>query len=98
VLAIAGYGSKIVKELLPLLPVEECPRRVQLIAAEDRWKEADRVLFCSGLLRARKVLTQTQGEIAESFLVNCGLVMRHCDRMLANMRRRRPGFMPTSSA
>jgi NAD(P)-dependent dehydrogenase (short-subunit alcohol dehydrogenase family) len=98
VLAIAGYGSKIVKELLPLLPVEECPRRVQLIAAEDRWKEADRVLFCSGLLRARKVLTQTQGEIAESFLVNCGLVMRHCDRMLAIKPRVRICVVGSESA
>jgi len=76
-IAIRGAGSAIAQELTALLPPEEEICEVPRGGAMP-WC-ADRYLFCAGLLRPLSMAEQTDCEIAESFLVNAGDVIRACD-------------------
>lgn len=86
-LVITGWGSRIVKELLPMLPVEERAEPA-LLEIVDQPKpglpKADRFLFCSGLLRPVSAAQQTPEEMADSYMVNLGLVIRGCELILAH--------------
>lgn len=79
-LVITGWGSAIVQALLPTLPVEEVPERADCY---DVRFDAERYLFCAGVLRSKPIAEQTQVEIAETFMVNCGAVIQACDAILA---------------
>ena len=86
-IAIRGANSKIVEALLGLLPVDELVYRI------DRRRpapfDADRYLFCQGLLSPKRIVDQDDEAIAESFLVNAGRVIQECDRIFdANERAR----------
>lgn len=87
-LIVTGWGSTIVKALLPMLPGEEKAER-----AEAGWQDfptdAQRYLFCAGLLRPKATAYQLDAEMAETFLVNCGDVIRACDRVLAENSKAR---------
>lgn len=74
-----GWGSTIVQALLPLLPEGEKSRRAVYY---DVPLKADRYLFCAGVLRARKIATQSDSELTETFLVNCASVIQACDRII----------------
>jgi NAD(P)-dependent dehydrogenase (short-subunit alcohol dehydrogenase family) len=79
-LAVTGYNSRIVQELLPLLPEGE-----ELVAISDRgavMEEARRFLFCAGVLRPARLTSQTEDEAAETMEVNCFRPIRLCEHIL----------------
>lgn len=78
-LIVTGWGSAIVKALLPMLPVEERPVRAD---AYDVPLDGDRYLFCAGLIRPKVIADQSEHEIAETFMANAGAVMQACDRII----------------
>lgn len=79
-IAIRGAGSVIVQRLAALLPKGEC------IVKVDRWEappmDALRYLFCQGLIKPKRITEQTDNEIAESFLVNAGRIIKECDQII----------------
>jgi NAD(P)-dependent dehydrogenase (short-subunit alcohol dehydrogenase family) len=81
-IAIRGAGSKIVSELLPLLPPEEEVVRVPRLG--DMPNCAERYLFCAGLLRPKRGVDQTADEIEESFAVNLWRVTDDIERIMAS--------------
>jgi NAD(P)-dependent dehydrogenase (short-subunit alcohol dehydrogenase family) len=79
-LAVTGYRSKIVQELIPLLPEGE-----ELVAIADRgavMEEARRFLLCAGVLRPARLTSQTEDEVAETMEVNCFRPIRLCEHIL----------------
>jgi NAD(P)-dependent dehydrogenase (short-subunit alcohol dehydrogenase family) len=79
-LAVTGYNSRIVQELLPLLPEGE-----ELVAISDRgavMEEARRFLLCAGVLRPARLTSQTEDEAAETMEVNCFRPIRLCEHIL----------------
>lgn len=80
-IAIRGAGSRIVSQLVPLLPSDEIPR---CVGRQERMPtDAERYLFCSGLLRAKSVDEQTPTEIEEGNRVNLWQVTDDCERILS---------------
>jgi NAD(P)-dependent dehydrogenase (short-subunit alcohol dehydrogenase family) len=79
-IAIRGAGSAIARELDGLLPPGEEVRRIE--RGEGMPLDAQRYLFCQGLMRPKTLTEQTPAEIAESWLVNFAFVARACDRIL----------------
>ena len=90
-----GFGSAIVKELIPLLPPSERPQRATL---DDIPPNADRYLLCHGLLRPKATGLQTDAELAESFLVNCGTTIRACEMILDGNDKARICIVGSESA
>jgi NAD(P)-dependent dehydrogenase (short-subunit alcohol dehydrogenase family) len=79
-LAVTGYRSKIVEELIPLLPEGE---EVVAIAQKGAvMEEARRFLICAGMLRAARLTSQTTDEAAETMEVNCFRPIRLCEHIL----------------
>lgn len=80
-LGVTGYGSKIVKELIKILPEEENLTRIGWDLSDDI-PECGRYLLCAGVIRPKMLEQQTASEIAES--INCILIgpMRMCDEIL----------------
>lgn len=76
-LAVTGYRSKIVSELIPLLPEGEEVKRL-----DHRTPICTRYLLCAGVLRPKRIVSQTDEEIAETFRVNCSWPIQFCDDML----------------
>jgi NAD(P)-dependent dehydrogenase (short-subunit alcohol dehydrogenase family) len=77
-LAVTGYGSRIVDELRKLLPADEQTLRIDDLAD---WSP-DRYLLCAGILRPLKLHEQTVAQITESMLVNLIRPMQLCDLIL----------------
>jgi NAD(P)-dependent dehydrogenase (short-subunit alcohol dehydrogenase family) len=86
-IAIRGASSVIAQSLVPMLPEGET---VAKIGRHERPPlEADRYLFCQGVINPRSILQQGDVMIAETFMVNAGRVIRDCERILeANDRAR----------
>ena len=86
-IAIRGANSRIAQELMRLLPSDEtvdCTPR-----DKDMPLDADRYLFCQGLLRAKRGQDQAVAEIEESTRVNLWFITDQIDRvMLGNVRAR----------
>jgi NAD(P)-dependent dehydrogenase (short-subunit alcohol dehydrogenase family) len=79
-LAVTGYRSKIVEELIPLLPEGE---KLVAIAQEGPvMEEARRFLICAGMLRPARLTSQTVDEAAETMEVNCFRPIRLCEHIL----------------
>lgn len=76
-LAVTGYRSKIVEELIPLLPEGE-----EVIRLDTASPMCNRYLLCAGVLRPKRITDQSAGEIAETFRVNCSWPIQFCDEML----------------
>jgi|SRR6185503_9143255 len=79
-LAVTGYRSKIIQELIPLLPEGEevvAIARNGLIAEEAR-----RFVLCAGLIRPLRITSQTEAEAAETMEVNCFQPIRLCEHIL----------------
>lgn len=85
-LIVTGWGSAIVRALLPMLPVEEEAKRAD---AFDIPLDGGRYLFCAGVIRPTRAQYQTEAEIEETFAVNCASVIRACDRIIESNRRAR---------
>lgn len=80
-IAIRGAGSEIAKAVIRLLhPNEDF---VAVGRDENIPLDADRYLFCQGLLRGKSLEDQTIEEIDESFWVNCERAVDDCDRLIA---------------
>lgn len=80
-LAITGFNSRIIQELLHMIPDNEETLRFEAASSPP---VADRYIFCHGILRAKATAWQTQAEIAETFLVNAGTTIASCDRILSD--------------
>lgn len=78
-LAIAGYGSKIVSALLPMLPAWECTRGG---SAADLPDDAERYLFCAGYLAGRQVREASPGELASAWTINFTDVVGKIERLI----------------
>lgn len=78
-LIATGWGSAIVRALLPMLPHgEEASRAVASLVPLT----AERYLFCAGVMRPKRLVEQSDDEIAETIQVNTTDVMRACDRLI----------------
>jgi len=72
-----GANSEIAQELSALVGIAIVERGEQMPVYGDRY------LFCAGLIRQKRITDQTEAEIAETFMVNAGSVIKECDRLLA---------------
>jgi NAD(P)-dependent dehydrogenase (short-subunit alcohol dehydrogenase family) len=72
---VRGADSEIAKALGELTTIHAVSRGAEMPIAE-------KYLFCVGLIRQVRISEQTDLEIAETFMVNAGNVMRECDRLL----------------
>lgn len=79
-IAIHGIASRLAQAVLPLLPESE---EVIPVERGANRADADRHLFCRGLLRPATILAQTREEIAESFIANAAQTIAKCDTILA---------------
>lgn len=80
-LAVTGYNSQIVQDLLPLLPEgEEVQHLDDIDAGAERM--IDRYVFCAGLLRPMKIIEQSVDEIRESLDVNLIAPVHSCETIL----------------
>lgn len=91
-LAVTGYGSRIVQELITLLPSGE-----DVIRMDGEPPLCDRYLLCAGVLRPKRINEQTQDEVAETFRVNCAWPIQFCDSMFARNERARIVVMGSDS-
>lgn len=78
-IAVRGAGSRIAEELDkliddPMLPVKR---------HQDMPTNADRYLFCAGLLRGKRAEDQTAAEIEEGRRVNLWQITDDCERILS---------------
>ena len=83
-LVVTGYGSQIVRELARLIGNVEIKR---MIAPNIEGHEADRFLFCAGLLQGRRI--NDNGLSSNSWIVNFKAVASACDRILDNNQNAR---------
>lgn len=79
-LAVTGYRSKIVEELIKLVPEEDkMPFRIDEHGTPS---VADRYVLCAGVLMPKTLRQQSADEIRESMHVNCIFPMQLCDMIL----------------
>jgi NAD(P)-dependent dehydrogenase (short-subunit alcohol dehydrogenase family) len=81
-LAVTGYNSRIVQELLPLLPSDECVERIDHRAFKVTVPVCGRYLLCAGVIRPKRINEQSPDEIAETLRVNCTRPIAFCDHIL----------------
>lgn len=91
-LGVTGYGSRIVQELLPLLPFGE-----EAVRINGDPPECDRYFLCAGLLRPKTLLEQTADERLEVFRVNCSWPIELCDKILSRNEAARICVMGSDS-
>lgn len=86
-IAIRGAASVIAQSLVPLLPEGEV---VAKVGRHDKPPlEAERYLFCQGVINPRPITMQGDVMIADTFMVNAGRVIKTCDHIIeANDRAR----------
>jgi NAD(P)-dependent dehydrogenase (short-subunit alcohol dehydrogenase family) len=77
VIYVRGAQSAIAQELDAMCHVVPVERGEQMPISGERY------LFCAGLIRQKRITDQTESEIAETFMVNAGSVIKECDRLLA---------------
>lgn len=91
-LAVTGYRSRIVQELITLLPDGEDVLRI-----DGEPPTCERYFLCAGVLRPKRITEQTADEIAETIRVNCTLPIQLCDRVLERNDRARIVVMGSES-
>lgn len=79
-LAIRGWSSSMAQHMLGFLPHWE--QAVPVERGECN-TEADRHLFCNGLIGTAPASKIGQGDRMRLFEANCGMVMHQCDRILS---------------
>ena len=79
-IAIRGFGSEIVKALIPLLPKDEIPLRVRRF--ENIPLDCGRYLFCAGLLHGRSTYDHNDASLCASFGVNLFTTVKDCEEIL----------------
>lgn len=95
-IAIRGAGSAIADRLHDLLPRDEV---VQAVARDvDMPLDADRYLFCSGVLHHKRKADQTREEIELSNRVNLWQVTDDCERIFSSNERARVCVIGSESA
>lgn len=85
-IAITGHRSAIVRALLPLLPADET---VTNFPADHTVLDADRYLFCAGVLTGKRLMEQTREEASLAFRINFEFVARACEYILSRNGRAR---------
>lgn len=89
-IVITGWHSQIAKEFMTLLSHEEAVIPANAARAPRSVPpNADRYLFCQGLLRPKALAEQTPEEVVESYLVNCRSIIDACDTVFAHNSRAR---------
>lgn len=73
---VRGSGSAIARALGEMTATHGIPHN------EPMPDDGEAYLFCQGLLHQKPITEQTDEEIAETFLVNTGNVIRECERLL----------------
>lgn len=84
---ITGWRSQIAREFRGMLPAEEAA--VPGSSTDGRLPNADRYLFCQGLLRPKPFHEQTPDEVHEGYWVNCGAIIAACDGIFERNERAR---------
>ena len=79
-IAIRGYSSSMAQRLLPLLPDWETAIPVERGSNNT---EAERHLFCNGLIMPKRMIEMTPGEMLESWQANAGMTISQCNMILA---------------
>lgn len=95
-IAIRGAGSRIAEELRGLLPKKE--KVLAIPRGETPPFDADRYLFCQGLLRAKPTHEQSADERDESLDVNAHQIMNACDVILGGNAKARICIIGSESA
>lgn len=79
-IAIRGASSAIAQALVGMLPENE---PVAKVGRKDPLPlDANRYLFCQGVINPARIVDQSDLTVAKTFLVNAGRVIRDCDRIL----------------
>jgi len=82
-IVITGYSSKIAQEFEAIKAQAVVHEAYRCRAPDDGFPlDADRYLFCQGLLRPKQMQDQTDAERAEGFEVNLDSIKRACDAVL----------------
>lgn len=81
-IVVTGWRSRIAEEFRNLLPSKEIVIHGKPID-RDFPHDAERYLFCQGLLRPKRYEEQTELEIREGIEVNYGSIVRACDLIFA---------------
>ena len=79
-LAIRGFASKIAQALIDILPEGETAVPVERGKIVN---DAERYLFCDGMLMPKRVSAQTAKERGDSFIANCANTIEACDMIIA---------------
>ena len=74
---VRGAGSAIAQALNELHPI--CP-----VHRGERMPDAEKYLFCAGLIHQKRASHQTDDEIRDAFEVNAVSVIRECERLIEN--------------
>ena len=90
-LAVTGYNSKIVQELIPLLPEGEEVIRNGVVGAS-------RFVLCAGRMTPSRLASQTGENIAETMEVNCFQPIRLCEYVLQHVDNARICVIGSESA
>lgn len=81
-IVITGWRSHIAEEFRTLLPADETPVWGKPVE-EDVPLDADRYLFCQGLLRPKATADQSALETSEGWRVNYESIVDACQQILA---------------
>lgn len=74
---VRGADSAIVRELRSLHPVNAIAR------GQSMPDNGERYLFCTGMIRQKRIAEQSQDEIVETLMINAAAVIKECDRLLS---------------
>ncbi|MHB1086135.1 MAG: SDR family oxidoreductase [Minisyncoccota bacterium] len=89
-IVITGRRSQIAIQFISLLPCEEAVVPGSVVASVDGiLPNADRYLFCQGLLRPKRFHEQTPAEVEEGYRVNCSSITEACDHIFSVNARAR---------
>lgn len=80
-IVVTGWGSSIAQRFRARLPAEDFERGAPLEAPLRL--DAERYLFCQGLIRPKAAVDQTDAEITESIRVNYSSIVRTCNAIFA---------------
>lgn len=81
-LAVTGYNSRIVQELIEIVPGDDQIPAIMSMERPDDTPIVTRYVLCAGVLRSKPLSEQSLDEITESVLVNGIWPMQLCDRIL----------------
>lgn len=75
-IAIRGFSSPLAVAVAELLPEGE---QITVVGRGETVTRGERHLFCQGIMTPRQIAKQSKDEIARSFWVNAGEIIRQCD-------------------